>query len=183
VAFGLLTESLHYYSLVSPGWWRRRKSIREESLELLKRVGLSARDARKYPDQLSGGMQQRVAIAQSLIMRPKVLLMDEAFSALDPATRSDMQRLIRSIWSETGTTVVFVTHNLAEAVYLSSRVLLITRDEACDCSRIAMDMAVSDLIRKSDGYPKQSELDRIVHEIETTALGDRLDQQMAEFGG
>ena len=81
----------------------------------------------KYPHQLSGGMQQRVAIAQALIMRPKILLMDEAFSALDPGTRAGMQRLIKDLWRETGTTILFVTHNPREAVTLATRVIALGR--------------------------------------------------------
>ena len=76
-------------------------------MDYLRRIGLRETDAAKYPDQLSGGMQQRVAIAQALLTRPRILLMDEAFSALDPGTRKEMQRLIRDLWQETGTTIVF----------------------------------------------------------------------------
>ncbi len=90
-------------------------------------MGLRESDAVKYPHQLSGGMQQRVAIAQALIMRPKILLMDEAFSALDPGTRAGMQRLIKDLWRETGTTVLFVTHNPREAVILATRVIALGR--------------------------------------------------------
>jgi NitT/TauT family transport system ATP-binding protein len=183
VAFGPIMESFGLYKLAMPSWWRQRRTIRDESMQYLKRVGLSERDAAKYPDQLSGGMQQRVAIAQSLIMKPKILLMDEAFSALDPATRTEMQRLIRSIWKETGTTVVFVTHNLAEAVYLSSRIILLAPNEERECSRIALDLNIPDYVRKPDGYPRQSDLERIIHEIESAAMGGRLEQEMAEFGG
>jgi NitT/TauT family transport system ATP-binding protein len=129
VAFGPVAESFSLPRLASPAWWKHRAKIYEEAMETLRHVGLTERDAHKYPDQLSGGMQQRVAIAQSLIMHPSILLMDESFSALDPNTRGGMQRLIRSIWQESGATVVFVTHNLAEAVFLGSRVLLIAKDQ------------------------------------------------------
>ena len=97
--------------------------LRSEALRILKQVGLNESDARKYPHQLSGGMQQRVAIAQALMMKPPILLMDEAFSALDPGTRRGMQRLIKNAWHETGTTIVFVTHNTREAVCLGTRVI------------------------------------------------------------
>jgi NitT/TauT family transport system ATP-binding protein len=183
VAFGPIMESFGLHRLLLPSWWKKRSEIRRESLQYLQRVGLTPKDAGKYPDQLSGGMQQRVAIAQSLIMQPKILLMDEAFSALDPATRADMQRLIRSIWKDTGTTVLFVTHNLAEAVYLGSRVILLAKDTERDCSRIALDLAIPDYIRRPDGYPIQGELERIVHDLESAALGGRMEQEMAEFGG
>ena len=81
----------------------------------------------KYPHQLSGGMQQRVAIAQALLMQPPVLLMDEAFSALDPSTRSSLQEQLHAIWLESRPTVVFVTHNTQEALLLGTRLILLGR--------------------------------------------------------
>ena len=106
---------------------------------------------RKYPHQLSGGMQQRVAIAQALIMRPKILLMDEAFSALDPGTRAGMQRLIKDLWRETGTTILFVTHNPREAVTLATRVIALGRrggDE--DGANIVLDLSVPESMTTSN---------------------------------
>jgi NitT/TauT family transport system ATP-binding protein len=176
IAFGPIAESFALHRLFTPSWWKHRKEIYEEAFSYLRRVGLAERDARKYPDQLSGGMQQRVAIAQSLIMRPKILLMDESFSALDPATRTGMQRLIRSIWQGSGTTIVFVTHNLAEAVYLGSRVLLIAKDLTQECSQIALDLRVPDCARRADGTPRPEELERITSQIEYAALGKTLEE-------
>jgi NitT/TauT family transport system ATP-binding protein len=94
-------------------------------LEWIAKVGLDPRrDATKYPHELSGGMRQRVAIARTLILRPRVILMDEPFGALDPATRLDMQDLLVKLWREVQATVLFVTHSVEEAVYLGDRVFV-----------------------------------------------------------
>jgi NitT/TauT family transport system ATP-binding protein len=101
------------------------KQRREQAREWIGRVGLSVdRDAAKYPHELSGGMRQRVAIARTLILRPRIILMDEPFGALDPATRFSMQDLLVALWRELEATVFFVTHSIEEAVYLGDRVYL-----------------------------------------------------------
>jgi NitT/TauT family transport system ATP-binding protein len=100
---------------------------RAERLELARqwiaRVGLNvASDSRKYPSELSGGMRQRVAIARTLILSPRIILMDEPFGALDPTTRLHMQELLVELWKDAQATVFFVTHSIEEAVYLGDRV-------------------------------------------------------------
>ncbi len=100
---------------------------RAQALEWVKRVGLDVdRDADKYPHELSGGMRQRVAIARSLILKPKIILMDEPFGALDPATRYSMQDLLVKLWHDLRATVFFVTHSVEEAVYLGDRVYVMS---------------------------------------------------------
>jgi len=96
-----------------------------EGRDWIAKVGLDpVRDGGKYPHELSGGMRQRVAIARTLILRPRVILMDEPFGALDPATRLDMQDLLVKLWREVEATVLFVTHSVEEAVYLGDRVFV-----------------------------------------------------------
>jgi NitT/TauT family transport system ATP-binding protein len=92
---------------------------RELAREWIAKVGL---DAMKYPSELSGGMRQRVAIARTLILSPRIILMDEPFGALDPTTRLHMQALLVELWKEAQATVFFVTHSIEEAVYLGDRV-------------------------------------------------------------
>ena len=87
---------------------------------MIEQVGL-VHAAARYPHELSGGMQQRLAIAQALIARPKILLLDEPFGALDPGIRKDMHALVKSLWREEGLTIFMVTHDLSEAFSLGSR--------------------------------------------------------------
>ncbi|GLK84730.1 ABC transporter ATP-binding protein [Ancylobacter defluvii] len=104
----------------------RRRAVEERAMAMLTRVGL-AEHAGKYPAQLSGGMQQRLALAQALIMKPKVLLLDEPFGALDPGTRKQMHQLVGELWEENAMTIVMVTHDLPEAFLLGTRVIAVDR--------------------------------------------------------
>ena len=101
----------------------RRRAARDDAVAMLERVGLGT-VLDKYPQQLSGGMQQRLAIAQALVMRPRVLLLDEPFGALDPGIRKDMHDLLLKLWRESGLTIFMVTHDLKEGFTLGSRVLV-----------------------------------------------------------
>lgn len=99
---------------------KSKQAAIEQARELINAVGLSHAE-NKYPHELSGGMQQRLAIAQSFIMKPEILLLDEPFGALDPGIRGDMHELVLKLWRETGTTIFMVTHDLKEGFYLGTR--------------------------------------------------------------
>lgn len=139
VAFGLMldqTELRHRFFM--PFFWKRlRKKHLEEAREILERFKLGEA-LNRYPGQLSGGMQQRVAIAQALVMRPKVLLLDEPFGALDEATRESLQHMLLTLYHENlaakakgqqpNWTVLIVTHELNEAFYVCDRVVALSRN-------------------------------------------------------
>ena len=93
--------------------------------QLIQDIGLSGFE-NAYPETLSGGMQQRVAIARTLALRPAVILMDEPFGALDAQTRSEMQQLLLKVWDETASTILFVTHDVEEAIYLADRIFVMS---------------------------------------------------------
>ena len=99
---------------------KKRKQLRKDALEMLESVGLGPA-ADKYPHELSGGMQQRLALAQALIKRPRILLLDEPFGALDPGIRADMHKLVLSLWKSQRLTVFMITHDITEGFYLGTR--------------------------------------------------------------
>jgi len=104
----------------------QRRRLREAAADTLRAVGLF--DARhRYPAALSGGMQQRLAIAQALVLKPRVLLLDEPFGALDPGIRADMHELILNLWRDTGMLILMVTHDIREGFELGTRVLVFDR--------------------------------------------------------
>ena len=116
----LLAEELHQSPLLGKLFGQKKRQAEAQAKEILESVGLShALD--QYPHQLSGGMQQRLAIAQALMRKPKILLLDEPFGALDPGIRADMHDLILKLWNETGLTIFMITHDLKEGFYLGTR--------------------------------------------------------------
>jgi NitT/TauT family transport system ATP-binding protein len=117
-----------------------RQALEKICLEHLDLVGLG-RYPHYYPYQLSGGMQQRVAIARALARRPKILLMDEPFSALDAMMRAELQDLLLELWSNLRLTVLFVTHDLDEALYLAQRVILLSASPGTIAGEVAVPLA------------------------------------------
>jgi NitT/TauT family transport system ATP-binding protein len=112
---------------------------RPRALALLDLVGLR-QSADRYPDELSGGMRQRVAIARCLVQEPRVLLMDEPFAALDEQTRTRMGNELLQIWEKSGGTVVFVTHGLTEAIYLADEIFVMGTRPGRIIERIKVDL-------------------------------------------
>jgi NitT/TauT family transport system ATP-binding protein len=114
----------------------QRSALVEQALNA---VGLA--DARTaWPWQLSGGMQQRVAIARALAYQPRVMLMDEPFAAVDAQTRADLEDLVRSVWQQFGVTLLFVTHDIDEAVYLGQRVVVLSSSPTVVVEDLAIDL-------------------------------------------
>ena len=115
------------------------KAARERARDLLNLVGLAGYE-QKYPQQLSGGMQQRTAIARAFIHDPKLILMDEPFGALDALTREQMNLEMLRIWRESGKTIIFVTHGITEAVFLGTRVIVLTSGPARMADNFLVDL-------------------------------------------
>lgn len=112
---------------------------KRRGLELLDQVGL-AHKAGAYPVQLSGGQQQRVAIARAVAYQPEVLVMDEPFAAVDAQTRADLEDLVRRVWKDLGVTVLFVTHDIDESVYLGERVVVLSASPTVVQEDLAVDL-------------------------------------------
>ena len=149
----------------------------ERSREWIRKVGLDIdRDALKYPHQLSGGMRQRVAIARTLILNPRIILMDEPFGALDPATRLRMQDLLVSLSREAQATVFFVTHSIEEAVYLGDRTYVFSSAPGTILKELATpapDFPAKEMQRKPEFMEVVYEIRDMVESLESsTRAGD-----------
>lgn len=167
-------------------WLTQKKQIHEEAMEYLRRMKLGDH-WNKFPYELSGGMQQRVAIAQTLIMKPTMVLMDEPFGALDPGTREDLQIFLLELWEQFKLTVFFVTHDLEEAVFLGTRIIVLsqyyTDDRGPDFARGAkivadygLERAVSSTLVKS-----KPEFVDLVREIRKAGFEPKYKQHVSEF--
>lgn len=163
-----------------------KKAARKEAMQYLESVRL-AEHAEKYPYQLSGGMQQRVAIAQALIMKPKILLMDEPFGALDPGTREAMQVLILNLWEEYDMTIFFVTHDLEEAVFLGTRILVMSHyytygtDDEKSGNRGARIVADYPLNTTSTKAKETAEFGQLIQKIRCDGFDPEYFQDVTQF--
>jgi NitT/TauT family transport system ATP-binding protein len=149
VMFGLELEhfnmSDNYFRKIVPFIYRKKlKLFREEADHFLEKVGLLGH-ANNFPHELSGGQRQRVAIAQAMIMKPKILLMDEPLGALDVGTRETMQIFIQELWGQTEQTILFITHDLEEAIFMGTRLIVLSqyyRNEGGSGSKIVEDIKI-----------------------------------------
>jgi NitT/TauT family transport system ATP-binding protein len=152
-----------------------RKTLEKICLEHLDLVGLS-RYPHYYPYQLSGGMQQRVAIARALARRPKILLMDKPFSALDAMMRVELQDLLLELWNKLQLTILFVTHDLDEALYLAQRVIMLSASPATIAEMVVVPLAYPRRqieTRRDRTYLELRE--RLYHSMVTQVVAGRAD--------
>ncbi|GHG57893.1 ABC transporter [Sinomonas cellulolyticus] len=156
------------------------KAEREKLVnQALEAVGL-AHVPRSYPWQLSGGMQQRVAIARAVAYQPEVLLMDEPFAAVDAQTRADLEDLIRRIWKDLGVTVLFVTHDIDESVYLGQRVIILSSSPTVVQEDLVIDLPAERDQLETRALPRFTELRHHVYEqIQLAKHGHRPDAALS----
>ncbi len=185
-----IIENIMIGELLPLSFWKsisKKKAIRKEALQYLEQVQL-AEHAYKYPHQLSGGMRQRVAIAQALIKKPKILLMDEPFGALDPGTRESMQMLILELWEKYNMTVFFVTHDLEEAVFLGSRIIVMSQyyidgsgktDGQAHGARIVSDHSLEK--SSSTLYKESDKFGQLIQQIRREGMDPEYLQNVTQF--
>ncbi|MBI2633093.1 MAG: ABC transporter ATP-binding protein [Parcubacteria group bacterium] len=187
VMFGLELEAFslpaRFYNPI--GCWKKRKRFKEEAMEYLESVRL-AEHWNKYPYQLSGGQRQRTAIAQALIMKPSILMMDEPFGALDESTREHMQIFMLEQWEKQGTTIFFITHSTEEALFLGTRIIVlspywVTDDgKNSEGSKIVIDKKVAVENPKIDDKYTE-EFNHLLAQIRSDGIEKRNPQPLSKF--
>jgi NitT/TauT family transport system ATP-binding protein len=189
IAYGPLLErtTMLQRVLYSPAYRRFRRESLEAARKYLGRIGLPPGDGDKYPYELSGGMQQRVAIAQALIMQPKILLMDEPFGALDHNTRLAMQLLILEQWEAYRMTIIFVTHDLEEACCVGTRVIGLSQYWSDDEGKPGVGAVIVTDLPTPGGHPKPTairvtaEFNALLEQVRHDALDPANRQRLQQF--
>lgn len=146
-----------------------KSQARQRAMDVIKLVGLAGFESH-YPHEVSGGMQQRVNLARALVVKPSALIMDEPFAALDAQTRELMQEELLRIWAETGTSVLFVTHQIDEAVYLGDRVVVLSRGPA---SIVLEEVATPFERPRHESLKGQAEFARLIQHISQLIRSER----------
>ncbi len=189
IAYGPLLErtSMLQRLLYTPAYRRTQRQSREVAQEYLVRIGLNPWDGDKFPYELSGGMQQRVAIAQALMMQPRILLMDEPFGALDHNTRLAMQLLILEQWEDYRMTIIFVTHDLDEACYVGTRVVGLSQYWSDDAGKPGVGAVIVTDLPTPGGHPKPTairataEFNALLEQVRHEALDPGNRQRLRQF--
>ena len=186
IVFGLDLEEFSIPSrlLRYPRYRRRKRRYAEQAQDYLERMQLGEAGD-KFPHQLSGGMRQRVAIAQAAIMKPRILMMDEPFGALDDATRQEMQLFLLELWEKSEMTIFFVTHDLEEALFLGSRILVLsqyyTADQSTEGAKIVTDKAVPGGHPKPSDFKYSGEFTELLEQIRRDGLDPECRQHVRDF--
>jgi len=188
VMFGLELEQFSLAHIwirkILPFVYRKRvKKFREEADHFLEKVGLLDH-ADKYPHQLSGGQRQRVAIAQAMIMKPQILLMDEPLGALDVGTREAMQIFIQELWGQTEQTILFITHDLEEAIFMGTRLIVLSQyyqNGGSNGSKIVQDIKIPWSQPRPTTIKHTKEFNDIMEGIRHTGLDPRHLQNIRDF--
>jgi NitT/TauT family transport system ATP-binding protein len=170
--------------------WGHYRRVRQEALTrartYLARIGLTEADGSKYPHELSGGMRQRVAVAQALMMNPDVLFMDEAFGALDPIVRKEMQEWLLQLWKELGITIFFVTHDEEEGLYMCTRFVALSQYWSNNDgtpgvgAKIVYDIAVPNRFDRNDDWRNSAEFHGILAKMRQDAMNKERRQKLSE---
>ena len=185
IMFGLELEGFSLLSRPLGGvlFKKRLQAYSKKAVEYMKRVGLDVSDTSKKPHQLSGGMKQRVAIAKAMIMDPKVLLMDEPFGALDHSTRRAMQSFIIEKWKENKQTILFVTHDLEEAIFLGTRIIVLSQHYSADSpvngAKIVLDKSIP--FSQSHDFKLTPEFAALEQQIRRDGLDPNHKQHVKDF--
>jgi len=171
-------------------WWNpfaNKRAFKDEAMGYLEKVRL-ADAANKFPHELSGGMQQRAAIAQALILKPPVLLMDEPFGALDPDTRDELQVFLLELWEQEKLTLFFVTHDLMEACFLGTRLLVVSQyytDDRGENAKNRGGKIVADhpltSVANSTEVKNSPEFIRLIAEVREQGFDPHKRQHVSEF--
>ena len=186
IVFGLDLEEFSIPSRLYryPHYRKRKREYAEQAQEYLERMQL-AEAGDKYPHQLSGGMRQRVAIAQAAIMHPNILMMDEPFGALDDSTRTEMQLFLLELWEKSDMTIFFVTHDLQEALFLGSRILVLSQYYAAEDdlggAKIVTDKEVPGGHPKPNDFKYSSEFSELLEQIRSDGLDPESQKRVEDF--
>lgn len=186
IMFGLELEMFNLFEpLYHPlRYFRKKKEFIKEANRYLERIRLLDH-ADKYPNQLSGGQTQRAAIAQAMIMKPEILLMDEPFGALDEGTREEMQVFTLEQWKETRSTVIFITHSLEEAIFMGTRLIVVSqyykRSSSEEGAKIIKDIQIPWEHPRSTKIKNTVEFKNIMEEIRYEGLNPNFLQNIGDF--